>query len=76
MDFDPKDIHLRVIDQRVGMGIGGMDTVIRLYHVPSGILLEVPRVTSSQYYDRQIAFEMLEAALTHPKFHSEGGDDD
>ena len=57
MDFDPKHIHLR-----------GLDAVIRLYHIPSGILIEVPRLTSSQYYDRQIAFEMLEAALTHPKY--------
>ena len=67
MDFDPKDIHLRVIDQRIGVGIGGLDTVIRLYHIPSGVLIEVPRLTNSQYYDRQIAFEMLEDALTHPK---------
>jgi protein subunit release factor A len=66
-EYNPDEIHLRVIDQRIGAGIGGMDTVIRLYHVPSGILIEVPRLTSSQYYDREIAFEMLEAALTHPK---------
>ena len=66
-DWNPGEIHLRVIDQRIGMGIGGMDTVFRLYHIPSGIMIEVPRLTSSQYYDREIAFEMLEAALTHPK---------
>lgn len=66
-DWNPDEIHLRVIDQRIGMGIGGMDTVVRLYHIPSGIMIEVPRLTSSQYYDREIAFEMLEAALTHPK---------
>ena len=66
-EYNPDEIHLRVIDQRIGAGIGGMDTVIRLYHVPSGILIEVPRLTNSQYYDREIAFEMLESALTHPK---------
>ena len=66
-DWNPDEIHLRVIDQRIGMGIGGMDTVVRLYHIPSGIMIEVPRLTSSQYYGREIAFEMLEAALTHPK---------
>jgi protein subunit release factor A len=66
-EYNPDEIHLRVIDQRIGAGIGGMNTVIRLYHIPSGILIEVPRLTSSQYYDREIAFEMLEAALTHPK---------
>lgn len=68
--IDPKDVHLRVIDQRIGMGVGGLNTVIRLYHVPSGILIEVPRLTGSQYYDRQIAMEMLEAALTHPKYEA------
>ena len=65
--IDPKDIHIRVIDQRIGAGIGGMDTVIRLYHKPSGILIEVPRIASSQYYDRAIAMEMLETALTHQR---------
>ena len=67
--IDPKDLNIRVIDQRIGVGIGGMDTVIRLLHVPSGILVEVPRVTSTQYYDREIAMQMIEAALTHPKMH-------
>lgn len=68
--FNPGDIHIRVIDQRIGMGIGGMDTVIRVLHIPSGILVEVPRVTGSQYYDHEIAMEMLETALTHPKNHA------
>lgn len=63
-----RDIDFRVIDQRVGMGVGGMDTVVRAFHKPSGILVEVPRVASSQYYDREIAIEMIEAALTHPKY--------
>lgn len=67
----PEDVHIRVIDQRIGAGIGGYDTVIRVYHIPSGLLVEVPRLTSSQYYDRQIAMQMLEAALTHPKYRSE-----
>lgn len=65
------DVNIRVIDQRIGAGIGGMDTVIRLYHAPSGIIIEVPRVTVSQHTDREIAFEMLETALTHPKYRSE-----
>ena len=65
--INPSDVHTRVIDQRIGMGIGGMDTVIRLYHVPTGILVEVPRISSAQYHDREIAMQMLEAALTHPK---------
>jgi protein subunit release factor A len=65
--INPKDTHTRVIDQRIGMGIGGMDTVMRVIHIPTGILVEVPRVSSSQYYDRDIAMQMIESALTHPK---------
>lgn len=68
-----KDIDIRVIDQRIGMGIGGYDTVVRLLHKPSGIIVEVPRVSSNQYYDREIAFQMIEAAITHPKFLEENG---
>lgn len=61
---------IRVIDQRIGMGVGGMDTVVRICHRPSGILVEVPRVSCSQFYDREIALQMIEAALTHPQFRS------
>lgn len=63
----PEEVDLRVIDQRIGMGIGGYDTVIRLYHKPTGILLEVPRLSSHMGTDREIAYDMLETALTHPK---------
>lgn len=59
-----QDTDIRVIDQRIGMGITGFNTVIRLYHKPSGILIEMPRLTKSQFYDRKLAFEMLEYALT------------
>ncbi len=62
MEFDPKDIHIRVIDQRIGAGIGGYDTVIRVYHIPSKIMIEVPS-GDSQYKARQVAMEMLELAL-------------
>lgn len=58
-----QDTDIRVIDQRIGMGIGGLNTVIRLYHKPTGILIEMPRLTRSQYYDKMLAFEMLEYAL-------------
>lgn len=59
----PDDLHIRVIDQRIGAGIGGLDTVLRLYHIPSGILIEVPRGNKNQYDDRQVAMEMLEYGL-------------
>lgn len=62
---DLNDIDIRVIDQRIGMGIGGFDTVIRAYHKPSGILVEVPTraYPRGSYYARQTALEMLEYAL-------------
>ena len=63
-----RDVDIRVIDQRIGMGVGGMDTVIRAYHRPTGLLVEVPRIGSSQFYDREIALDMIRAALTHPNF--------
>jgi protein subunit release factor A len=58
-----KDVHIRITDQRIGAGIGGWDTVLKLYHVPTGITVEVPRGRSSQHKDRQIAMEMMEYAV-------------
>ena len=58
-----KDTDVRVIDQRIGMGVSGWNTVIRLYHKPTGILIEMPKLARSQHYDRQLAFQMLEYAL-------------
>ena len=62
--MDRNDVHIRVIDQRIGMGVGGFNTVIRAYHVPTGILVEVPKGHRGQYYDRQTALEMIEYALS------------
>lgn len=58
-----KDTDVRVIDQRIGVGVGGLNTVIRLYHKPTGILIEMPCLNRSQFYDRQLAFDMLEYGL-------------
>lgn len=66
-----KDVDIRVIDQRIGAGVGGMDTVIRVLHRPSGIIVEVPRVTNSQFNDRAVAMDMISAALTHPQYRGE-----
>lgn len=66
-----KDVDIRVIDQRIGAGIGGMDTVIRVLHKPSGIIVEVPRVTGSQFNDRAVALGMIAAAITHPNYRGE-----
>ncbi len=65
MKLDLKDVNIRVIDQRIGMGVGGRDTVIRVLHVPTGIIIEMPRLTRSQFHDRQAALDALEMALTH-----------
>lgn len=59
-----KDTDVRVIDQRIGMGIGGLNTVVRLYHKPTGILIEMPKLYDSDYYNKKLAFEMLQHALT------------
>ena len=64
----PEDVRINVMDQRIGMGVGGLDTIIVLYHLPTGIRIEVPRITSSKYYDREIAVQMLETAITHPEY--------
>lgn len=68
------DTDVRAIDQRIGMGVGGLDTVIRLYHKPTGILIEMPRVTRNQFNDKRIAFEMLEYALADKMVREESYD--
>lgn len=65
MKLDLDQVNIRVIDQRIGMGVGGHDTVIRALHVPTGIIVEMPRLCGSQHKDRQAALDALEMALTH-----------
>ena len=64
-----KETDVRVIDQRIGVGVGGWDTIVRLYHKPTGIVIEMPKLTRSQFYDRRLAFEMLEYALADEMIH-------
>ena len=66
-----RDVDIRVIDQRIGAGIGGFDAVIRAYHRPTGILVEVPRLSGGQFYDREIAMDMIRSALTHPEYRGD-----
>ena len=66
-----RDVDIRVIDQRIGAGIGGFDTVIRAYHRPTGILVEVPRLSGSPFYDREIAMDMIRSALTHAEYRGD-----
>lgn len=67
MRLDPNDIDIRVIDQRIGAGVGGHDTVIRVLHKPTGIIVEMPKLTGSQFKDRQAALDALEMALAHAR---------
>ena len=60
----PEDVHIRVIDQRIGAGIGGNNTVVRVYHIPTGILIEMPPQGRGQWHDRNLAMEMLEYGLS------------
>ena len=58
------DVDIRVIDQRIGQGVAGFDTVVRAYHKPTGILVEMPNLSDrGQYRQREIALEMIEWAL-------------
>ncbi len=61
-----EDTDIRVIDQRIGMGIGNLHTVIRLYHRPTGILIEIPQLTSRQQSDLNLGYTILRAALEYP----------
>lgn len=69
MDLDPKDVDLRVIDQRIGMGVGGHDTVIRVLHKPTGIIIEMPSVCGSQHRNREAALEGLRWMLVSVRKH-------
>jgi protein subunit release factor A len=60
-----KDLDVRVTE-RIGMGVGGMDTIIRVHHQPTGIAVEIPNRLSglSSHQCRAVAVEMIEWALT------------
>lgn len=59
------DVDIRVIDQRIGMGVGGRDSVIRVLHKRTGIIIEMPNLCGSQHKDRSAALEALAVALIH-----------
>lgn len=63
MPLDLNDVDIRVIDQRIGMGVGGFDTMIRVLHKPTGIIIEMPRLCRSPSVDREVALAALETLL-------------
>lgn len=64
MNLDLEDIDTRVIDQRIGIGVGGHDTVIRLLHKPTGIIIEIPRLSGSQHKDRQLGLDAIDFMIS------------
>lgn len=58
-----RDTDLRITDQRIGMGIGGWNVVIRLYHKPTRIVIELPAIGGARHTHTEIAFNALEFML-------------
>jgi protein subunit release factor A len=58
-----RDLDVRITDQRIGMGVGGMDTILRMTHLPTGIVVEIPRGSRWPRRVRDVAKGMIEYAL-------------
>ena len=75
MKLELKDVDVRVIDQRIGQGVGGLNVVSRLYHKPTGVLIEMPSLSGrGSYYDRKLAMEMLEYGISNIPEGNKGGE--
>ena len=66
----PEDIRIEAWPSRKppgGQHVGTGPSGVKVIHIPSGIeaCVEIGR---SQHINRMIAVEMIEAALTHPRF--------
>lgn len=69
-EIPPEELKLEAypiegIDRRGGQHVGGHSGV-RATHIPTGIMAYV-QSARSQHINKEIAIEMLETALTHPK---------
>ncbi|MEM1945070.1 MAG: hypothetical protein QXX57_04980 [Nitrososphaerota archaeon] len=64
MSVEWSDLDIRLTDQRIGVGVDGFDTILRMTHLPSGIVVEIPRRGRRQWKVREVAKEMIEYALT------------
>jgi protein subunit release factor A len=60
MAIDIKDVHIHITDQRIGMGVGGLDTRMRFYHIPTEIMIELPNIGRSQWKTRELGLAALE----------------
>jgi protein subunit release factor A len=61
------DMKIESYPPRDGGQQVGVATGVRIKHIPSGIEAIV-NVSRSQYKNKLLAWEMIEAAVTHPKF--------
>jgi len=53
--------------RRGGQHCGMPAMAVRVTHIPSGIMAQV-HIGRSQHINRLIALDMIEAAITHPRF--------
>lgn len=64
----PEDLKIEVLypDRRGGQHVGFTIAPVKVTHIPSGITATVEQ--RSQIAAREIAINMIEAALTHPQY--------
>lgn len=64
----PEDLKIEILstDRRGGQHVGYTSRPVRVTHIPTGVSATVE--VRSQFYSREIAIHMIEAALTHPRF--------
>jgi len=68
--IDPSDIKTEAWPPRKSPGgqhVGSGPSGVKITHISSGIEAAVD-IGRSQHINRLIAIEMIEAAITHPKF--------
>lgn len=54
--------------QRGGQTVGNIHTGVKVTHIPSDTVA-VCTSARSQHVNKQIAIEMIESAVTHPRFY-------
>lgn len=68
--LSPDDIKVEIWPPRQSRGgqhVGTSPSGVKVTHIPSGIEAFV-EISRSQHTNREIAVNMIEAAVTHPRF--------
>jgi len=65
--FDHLKVEIWPPRRQGGQHVGGGPSGVRITHTPSGIEAFVD-IGRSQHINKMIAMDMIESALTHPKF--------